>query len=127
MRIRRITAWLLLCLTVALLMMVSCGSKIPIFGEHHHQFAVNYVAGTCIRHGYTLYQCHCGESYTVEDTTFGPHNYVYPTSTSVKDIEPTVSHAGVQSAVCSLCGDHIAYQEISPLPQPDLPPITPSK
>lgn len=127
MRHRYITAWIFLCLLVCSLLMTSCQGNEPLFGEHQHRYAVQYIQGTCITHGYTLYQCHCGEFYIIEDDFYGQHNYVYPTSNSPKDVEPTVSHAGVQSAKCTLCGDHIAYRQSSPLPKPDLPPITPTK
>lgn len=125
---------LLACFSLlALLLLTACSSvscaKDEIPFVHHHSYVEKHIDGDCLTYGYTTYQCHCGDRYTIADTELGAHRYVSSAAndrTGYGVLLDAVSTDGIRGTRCTICGDFLSYDTISRV-QEDLPPITPRK
>lgn len=125
---------LLACLALSALILLTVGASVSCAGDeipfvHQHSYVDKHIDGNCLTYGYTTYQCHCGDRYTVADTDLGAHRYV---SAAANDrtghgvLLEAVSTDGIRGTRCTICGDFLSYETIARV-QEDLPPITPRK
>lgn len=101
---RFFSALLVASLVIGAMLLVSCLNDDPGESPHNqHDFRTTVVEPTCIKGGYTEYQCDCG--YVMRDTFTNPsnegHNFVY----SGEKVEPTCASEGYDIYVCSICGE----------------------
>lgn len=125
---------LLACLALSALLLLTVGASVSCAGDeipfvHRHSYVNKHVDGDCLTYGYTTYQCHCGDRYTVADTERGSHQYVAAAAndrTGYGVLLAAVSTDGIRGTRCTICGDFLSYETITRVHE-DLPPITPRK
>ena len=67
---------------------------------HTHDYTATIVAATCTSQGYTLHQCSCGSTYTLDETAALGHSWGSWTVVT----QPTTQQKGKQTRTCSRCG-----------------------
>lgn len=75
-------------------------NKIPATG---HGYESKIIAPTCTEQGYTVYTCHCGDSYNTEYIDKIDHDYQRDPD---KSVESTCTMGGSDYMECVGCGDH---------------------
>ena len=67
--------------------------------KHTHQYTAKVVDPTCVKGGYTIHTCSCGDSYTDSKTPPGKHSYDQET------VKPTMWQQGYTVYTCTACKD----------------------
>ncbi len=84
---------------------VKTGESIAETG-HSHTAVVT--APTCMEGGYTTYTCHCGDTYTADETAALGH-----TVEILPAVAPTCTETGLtEGKKCSVCGEILTAQDI---------------
>ncbi len=65
-----------------------------------HDYTANIIQPTCTAMGYTVYTCHCGDTYTGNYTDMAAHDY------DIVVTNPTCTEHGFSTYTCVDCGDN---------------------
>ena len=80
---------------------------VPATGHDHNAVVT---APTCTTKGYTTYTCHCGDTYTANETAANGHTEVIDQAVSA-----TCTTSGLtQGKHCSVCGETLVKQSVIP-------------
>lgn len=77
-----------------------------------HSYSLTVVEPTCIKNGYTIYSCDCGDTYTTDEVLANGHTE----SDWIIDKEATCSAEGSKHIECTVCGEVLKTESISKVP-----------